>query len=295
MNNVRPQNFVMGLTKTIKPTLVSELRVAYSRFRQINGLPELNFNVNGTTTQLPQFLVSGYPTMGGAGSFTGTTAGGIVQVRDNTYQVYDNVLWEHGRHAVKFGGEAVQVQYNRYEAPSSLANFQFTNGFTTRTAATDGTGDALASFYLALPAVGNRSVGPSRIDGRQWMYSAYIQDDFRILPSLTLNFGLRYELAPPVYDARQQMASIDYSNVPSPQSIFASGKTAFYKPTLFVCGQGNTPKGCAHTDYNNFAPRAGHRLVGKSRRPCFAPAPAFTMRHRISIPCSAWPPACRTT
>ena len=89
------------------------------------------------------------------------------------------------------------------------------------------------------------------------MYSAYIQDDFRVLPSLTLNFGLRYELSPPVYDARQQMASIDYSNVPSPQSIFASGKTAFYKPQLFICGQGNTPKGCAHTDYNNFAPRVG--------------------------------------
>ena len=257
VNNVRPQHFVMGLTKTIKPTLVSELRMSYSRYRQINGLPELNFNVNGTTTQLPQFIVSGYPTMGGAGSFTGTTAGGIVQIRDNTYQVYDNVLWEHGRHAVKFGGEAVQVQYNRYEAPSSLANFQFTNGFTTRTAATDGTGDALASFFLALSAVSNRSLGPSRIDGRQWMYSGYIQDDFRVLPNLTLNFGLRYELAPPVYDARQQMASIDYSNVPSPQSIFASGKTAFYKPTLFVCGQGNTPRGCAHTDYNNFAPRVG--------------------------------------
>ena len=43
-------------------------------------------------------------------------------------------------------------------------------------------------------------MGPSRIDGRQWIYSAYIQDDFRILPKLTLNFGLRYELAPPVYD-----------------------------------------------------------------------------------------------
>ena len=160
VNNVRPQNFVVGITKTIKPTLVSEMRVAFSRFRQVNGLPELNFDVNGTTTPLPQFLVSGYPTMGGAGSFTGTTAGGIVSVRDNTYQAYDNILWEHGRHAVKFGGEVVQVQYNRYEAPSSLANFQFTNGFTTRTAATDGTGDALASFYLALPAVSNRSVGP---------------------------------------------------------------------------------------------------------------------------------------
>jgi hypothetical protein len=257
INNVRPQNFVVGATKTLSPTLVNEMRVAFNRFRQVNGLPELNFDVNGSTAHLPQFLVSGYPTMGGAGSFTGTTAGGIVSVRDNTYQVYDNMFWQHGKHAVKFGGEVVQVQYNRYEAPSTLANFQFTNGFTTRTANTDGTGDALASFFLALPAVSNRSIGPSRIDGRQWLYSAYIQDDFRIRPSVTLNFGLRYELAPPVYDVRQQMSSVDYSNVPSPQAIFASGKTAFYKPQLFICGQNGTPKGCAHSDYNNFAPRLG--------------------------------------
>jgi len=257
INNVRPQNAVFGTTKTIRPNLLSETLAAFNRYHQVNGLPELNFSVNGQNTTLPQFIVSGYPIMGGAGSFTGTTAGGIVLIRDNTFQLYQNIFWQHGRHAVKFGAEALQVQYNRYEAPNSLANFQFTNGFTTRTANNDGTGDALASLLLALPAVANRSVGPSRIDARQWVYSGYLQDDFRILPKLTLNLGLRYELAPPVYDARQQMSSVDYSNVPSPRAIFASGKTGFYMPQLFVCGQGGTPKGCAHTDYNNFAPRLG--------------------------------------
>src|SRR5215471_10168706 len=257
INNVRPQNIVAGSTATFRSNLVNELRIGYSRYRQVNGLPELNFDVNGTQAHLPQFLPAGYPIMGGAGSFTGTTAGGIVQIRDNTYQIYDNIFWQHGRHSVKFGGEILQVNYNRFEAPSTLANFQFTNGFTTRTANNDGTGDALASMMLALPATSNRSIGPSRIDGRQWIYSAYIQDDFRITPKLTLNFGLRYELAPPLYDARQQLSSVDYSTVPTPQAIFASGRTAFYAPQLFICGQGNTPKGCAHTDFNNFAPRLG--------------------------------------
>src|SRR5260370_4891590 len=53
------------------------------------------------------------------------------------------------------------------------------------------------------------------------------------------------------------MSSIDYSTVPSPGAIFASGKTGFYAPQLFICGQGGYPKGRAHTDYNNFAPRLG--------------------------------------
>jgi hypothetical protein len=257
INSVRPQNVAAGLTRVIGPSVVNETRVAFNRFRQVNGLPELAFNVNGQTGPLPQFVVAGYPNMGGAGSFTGVIGGGIVAIRDNTFQLYDNMLWQHGRHAVKFGAEALQMRYNRIESPSALGNFQFTNGFTTRTANNDGTGDALASMMLALPAVANRAVGSSRIDGQQWYFSAYIQDDFRIRPSLTLNFGLRYELAPPLSDTRQQMSSIDYSTAPSPAEIFASGKTGFYKPTLFVCGQSGYPGGCAYTDYNNLAPRLG--------------------------------------
>ena len=57
INNVRPQNFVVGATKTIRPSLLNETRVAFNRFRQVNGLPELDFNVNGQTTHLPQFVV----------------------------------------------------------------------------------------------------------------------------------------------------------------------------------------------------------------------------------------------
>ncbi len=257
INKIRPQNAIAGTTILFRPDLVSETRLAYNRYRQTNGLPELSFNVNGQPTILPQFLVAGYPTMGGAGQFVGTTGGGIVLVRDNTYQLYDNVTWQHGRHSIKFGGEVLQVRYNRYEAPSELGVFQFTNGFTTRTAKNDKTGDALASALLGLPAIANRTIGPNRIDGEQPFYSVYIQDNFRLSSRLSLNLGLRYELAPPMYDTRHQMASIDYRNVPNPGAIFAEKKTGYYMPTLVVCGEGGYPRGCAYTDRNNFAPRVG--------------------------------------
>ena len=163
-----------------------------------------------------------------------------------------------GRHSFKFGGEIFHMQYNRFESPSTLGDFQFTSGFTTRTARNDGTGDPLASFMLGLPAIASRAVGPSRIDGRQWSYSLLcagrLQPD---TPKLTLNLGLRYELAPPMYDKHQQMSSIDYRNVPTPGAVFAEGKTGFYKPMMFICGQSGTPSGCAYTDRNNFAPRVG--------------------------------------
>ncbi len=257
LNNALSQNAVISSTKVFGVSVVNQTRLGFSRLHLFTGLPELTFDLNGTQSKLPQFITTTYPVMGGAGGFIGTTAGGLVRVRDNTYQIYDNVSWNVGRHAFKFGGEANWVQYNRYESPNLLGTFQFVNGFTAQIGRTANSGDALASMMLGLPQQGSRSVGPSRIDARQWIYAGYAQDDIHLLPSLTVNLGIRYELAPPFADIRNQMSSIDYSNVPSPGAIFASGKTAFYQPTLFVCGASGYPSGCAYTDYNNFAPRAG--------------------------------------
>ncbi|MEO7651865.1 MAG: hypothetical protein ABIZ80_15485, partial [Bryobacteraceae bacterium] len=258
INEARSQNAVIGSTAVLKSNLVNESRLSFSRLRIVSGTPELSFNVNGQQSNLPQFNVAGYPLMGGAGAFVTTaTGGGIVQVRNNTFQFYDNVSWNVGRHSVKFGGEIYWVQYNRFENPNNLGRFQFSNGFTTRGARNDGTGDALASSLLALTTVATRAVGPSRIDGRQRTHSLYIQDDFRVRSNLTLNIGLRYEVAAPMSDKHHQMASIDYRSVPSPGDIFASGKTGFYTPTFFVCGASGYPEGCAYTDKNNFAPRVG--------------------------------------
>jgi hypothetical protein len=257
-NPARTQNAVLGATGVLKNNVVNEARFGFSRLRVQNGTPEPLFTVNGTRMELPQFQVNPYPLMGGAGAFVTTvTGGGAALTRDNTFQVYDNVSWNLGRHSIKFGGGLYRVQYNRYEEPNVLGRFQFTNGFTTRTAANDGTGDALASMLLALPAVASRSAGPSRIDGRSLSGALYIQDDFRLTPNLTLNMGLRYELSPPLSDAHQQMSSIDYSTAPTPQQSFATGKTGVANATLFVCGQSGYPAGCAYTDYLNFAPRLG--------------------------------------
>jgi hypothetical protein len=257
LNNALSTSAVLGSTKVVNANMVNETRLSFSRLRIFTGLPELSFDVNGTPTKLPQFIPTVYPIMGGAGGFIGTTGGGLVLVRDNTYQAFDNFSWHKGRHALRFGGEVDAVQYNRFEAPNLLGTYQFTNGFTAQLGKTASSGDSLASLLIGLPQQGSRSIGPSRIDGRQWVYAFYAQDDIHLLPNLTLNLGVRYELAPPLYDTRRQMSSIDYSNVPSPQSIFASGKTGFYQPTLFVCGESGYPRGCAYTDKNNFAPRVG--------------------------------------
>jgi len=250
LNDVRSTNTTLGATTVVAPNLLNEARLGFSHLRWLSGLPEPTFDVNGSQQHLPQIILGGsYPLFGGAGAYNATNPGGGIGLdRDTTYQAYDNFTWTHGPHAMRFGASIEMVDYVHSEAVNSLGAFQFTGRFT---------GNQVADFLLALPATASRALGPNRLDGRQWIYAFYGQDDYRIRPNLTLNLGLRYELQPPMYSTRDQLGSIDYSQVPGPLAIFASGKTGFYDPTFFVCGQSGYPKGCAYTPYNNVAPRIG--------------------------------------
>src|SRR5258706_6217442 len=227
VNDARSQNATLGSTYAFSANLLNETRLAFNRLRLTLGLSEPTFNVNGVDQRLPQFNLGGsFPLFGGAGGFNTTNPGGGVAVsRDTTYQLYDNIAWTRGRHAFKFGAEIQQINYNRFEAPPALGAFQFTGRFT---------GNSVADFLIGTSATANRAVGPSTLGARQWAYAFYAQDDFRLLPNLTVNLGLRYEIAPPFAGQNGEMGSIDYSNVPSPQQIFANGPLATSKPTFFV-------------------------------------------------------------
>jgi hypothetical protein len=115
----------------------------------------------------------------------------------------------------------------------------------------------MATALLELPSTAVRTLGPSRIDGRQKSYAGFVEDDIRVTPTFTVNAGLRYEVSPPLYDIRHQMSSIDFSTAPSPVAIFAAGQQGIYSPKLFVCGKDGYPEGCAYTRWRNFSPRLG--------------------------------------
>ena len=259
-NNAVPRNAAAGFSQVLGPNKVNDLRLGFNRLNFLYGLPELSFSVNGAATALPNFIV-GQLNFGGAGPYNATGPGGVAQARDNTYQIWDVLAWQRGRHALKFGAEFDQFRYVRFEYADPLGSLTFTNGYTDATAAapkaTDKSGDAFASAVLGLPEAAVRTLGPNRIDGLQQNTAAFVQDDIRLTPTLTLNAGVRYEYSPPLYDTRHQMASIDFSTVPSPQTIFANGQTGVYSPKLFVCGKDGYPDGCAYANKKNFSPRAG--------------------------------------
>ncbi len=245
-----PQNVAYGLTWAPTPRVVNEFRAGFNRMNYTVGVLEPSFNVNGSQTALPYFKLTSYADMGGAG-------GGASTVRDNTFQVYDNWSYQRGRHLIKVGGEFLFLEYVPITAPNAYGTYQFSSGQSAQSSASDGTGSVLASFLLGYSSTASRSLGGGRMDGHQPNWAAYVQDQIRVTNKLTLNLGLRYEIAPPLYDTRFQTMGLDFSKVPTPQAIFASGQTGIYEPTFFICGQNGRPKGCAYTDKNNFSPRVG--------------------------------------
>jgi outer membrane receptor protein involved in Fe transport len=169
----------------------------------------------------PFFNVQGYTGMGD--SFAATP----VQAWDTVLEGRDLLSWQKGRHSLKFGGS-----YRRYLWPmwgffQNRGYYQFTNGFTTQTATNDGTGSALASFLLGLPAVKQRQAGIPRMDLRQWYLDAFVQDTWQFTRTTTLNVGLRYEYMSPLRD-------LTYTNT---NLTFQNGQ-----PFVFVGGQLGTPR-----------------------------------------------------
>lgn len=99
-----------------------------------------------------------------------------------------------GRHTLKLGGEFREIGV-RFLNLGGMGGYAFNRDFTfgpDPNAPAAATGDAFASFLLGYPAGGGISIGtPLDIYLNYW--SGFAQDDFRITPQLTLNFGLRYE------------------------------------------------------------------------------------------------------
>ena len=161
---------------------------------------------------------------------------------DTMVEGRDMMSWQKGRHSLKFGGSYRYYIWPMWGFFQNRGYYQFTNGFTTQTATNDGTGSALASFLLGLPAVAQRQAGIPQMNLRTWSMDGFINDSFLWTRNTTVNIGLRYEYQSPLIDQ-------DYTNT---NLTFVSGK-----PQVFIGGQNGYPAGLQYANKNNFAPRFG--------------------------------------
>ena len=153
------------------------------------------------------------------------------------HQWLNNLSWYRGNHNFKFG---VDLRWNRsdiFGGDSAHGNFQFDGQFTRI---------SLADFQLGLPASFNlTTLLPGQMRFRNYMFFA--QDDWKVTQKLTVNFGLRYELASPWYEKHNNQSKIQIDPGADFNKIITAGQ----------CGDSWTCRGLVETDTNNWAPRLG--------------------------------------
>ncbi len=244
IENILANNVTLQESHTFGPTLINQVRMAWTYYKDFVGFPLangnltpnfglINLNPQSDAQGLPQLAVPGLSTIG-ANAFQPTGP------RENIFNLSDDVTWIHGRNSWKFGfdGRLYRPAALVQQTPNGIITFanQFSNQPNV-----PGTGNAVADLLLGDPT-SVRATQFAETNGwvslKYYYYGGYVQDEVRLKSNLVLTAGLRYEYQTPYNDIYNNLADF---NVRTGQFLKL----------------GEQIKNLNNPDGNNFAPRIG--------------------------------------
>ena len=242
---------VAQLTSTLTPAVVNVFRAAYgyaNLFGKQVAVDRDLANEIGITGVSRTPLNWGVPTVGfqgysGIGS-DGLTQGNVI----HNYQVSEALTWVRRGHTFKFGYEVRQSRNLLDSDNSPRGSFTFNASYTAALDPATGnpvarTGEPVADFLLGYPTNMSGAVGTSLTHFQFHTHNLYAQDDWKITPELTLNYGLRWEFIGPPEPIAQELNHVYGFD-------FNTGRQLF--PVL-----GQIRGSVIQPDYKDFAPRLG--------------------------------------
>jgi hypothetical protein len=248
------------------PALVNSLRLGFTRVVWNQGLPQDPsgvFGTNGDATvgiTFPNQAYEGFSNQGiGNFSSLGTPAqdGGLI---DNTYNYLDTLTWQRGKHTFNFGIQALRYQ-NNYPTSNNngyLGSLNYSGAFTSNPSAENAGGYSGADFVLDRVASARVTLSSVNVGQRQWRTAGFISDDYKALPNLTLNFGVRYEYDQPWIESNNKTGNIDLT---TGQVIYAGSV-----PTGAPAGSGVCKnRACYDGNHAQVMPRLGFSYQANDR------------------------------
>jgi hypothetical protein len=142
-------------------------------------------NVSPTSPgELPR--QDGQVSFGAATAILGPDQNRPLTLIQNKFSGGDDIVWTHGAHSLKVGGVVTRVQTNSAQTAYANGSLYFP---TTAPNAIQNSLSGVFNFAFAVPAGANNATRYLR----ETLIQPYIQDDWKVLPQLTLNIGIRYD------------------------------------------------------------------------------------------------------
>jgi hypothetical protein len=190
--NQNMPNAVIDLQHNFSATILNDAKFAFNRSE----------NHSGTQGILPTGLsITGFDSIGGTG--------GSPEVL-NAYSAIDNATFLHGRHAIKAGFEFRRIQSNKGSAYSETYSYNNQADFANNVM----NSDSVSPFF---PDNGVRKSD----------YFAYVLDEFKLRPNLTINMGLRYENLGVPYEVLDRGRAFDPYSCPN---LYCAPSDSWYFP-----------------------------------------------------------------
>ena len=191
----------------------------------------------------------GPPTLGFSNGLQSLTDGVSAFNRNETNGFTSRGTWNHGPHNVTVGFEFRRQEFNYETQANPRGTFNFTGAATTGSAA--GSGSDVADFVLGIPDGSSIAYGNADKYLRQSVYAAYLNDDWRVSPQLTVNAGVRWEYGAPVTETQNRLVNLDvapgYTDI---RPVVATN------PIGTLTGQ-TYPTSLMYPDKNGFEPQIG--------------------------------------
>jgi len=245
--------------RTFSPTLLNNLNLGYSNLRGLETCVDRDYA--DQLPKIPGVASHASPPAIGLEDFEGMGCGGGQYFEGRpTYVVNDMVSWVRGKHTIKFGGEYRKLTLDR----DVYGGFAGYFGFSRLNTGVIGipSGNSVASFLLERVDYGQASFfDVSKFYMRSKSWNLHIGDTWRATPKLSINFGVRWDVATPSLEKWDHLAFFDPLG-PNPGAGNRPGRMVWAgtKSGLLDISYGAAGFGERHPEktwYKGFAPRLG--------------------------------------
>jgi len=259
------QQIALGYTETFGSDKVLDVRLGLDRTKA----GKYNLSIGNTAFNNIPGLPTGNPVVAGGLPSISITGGFTAFGRQSTNPQWQdpamidpkvNFTWVRGHHSLKFGYEYEHEWMAVNDNNPLYGSFTFGGGYS------NGGGTTVADTYWAdflfglTNAYSLANFYEAHLTNNT--HNVYAQDDWKALPNLTINYGLRWEHTSPYADLYNRISNFD----PVSQTVFTTTPGA-------VAGNGITPvnfggtygKTLVNPDYGDFAPRLGFAYAADAK------------------------------